>query len=92
MAKPTTKTKKHRIRSLEVYVSREARVDEIIKATERDILTLLLSVDPQLRSLPSTLREIDRILAVQEKALLKAVSDGLTDMGTEAASHAIDAQ
>lgn len=91
-SKLSRKAIQHRIKSLTVYVSKEAQADAIVKNTERDVLALLVSGQHSLRSLPSLMKEIDRLLATQEKALLAMIQGGMTDMGTEAATHAINAQ
>jgi hypothetical protein len=92
MGTPRRKARQHRVRSLQVYVDRDAQAEAIVKNTERDLLALLASKEHTLRSLPSLMKEIDRLLASQEKALLATINGGLTDMGLEASSHAIDSQ
>ena len=90
--RPSKQALEHRLRSLKVYLDSDGQSEAIVKNTERDILAILLSKEHTLRSMPSLMKEIDRLLASQEKALIATIENGLTGMGEEGATHAIDAQ
>lgn len=91
-SRPSRSAREYRLQLLQTYLDREGQADAIVKATERDLVALLLSREITPRTLPAILKEYDRILDQQEEALLALIDGGLRDAARATADRSIAAQ